>query len=107
MILEFEKSIPAGSIDEVLTAEFRSQNDGALLGRKHFQMDERAMNEYISSGMKWWKGEREARGVEIEDAFKCRICEFADNCTWRKAKAEESMERHRARTRKRSEPTQN
>ena len=106
MILEFEKSIPTGSVNEILTAEFRSQNDGALLGRKHFQMDDRTMNQYLSSGMKWWKGEREARGVEIEDAFKCRICEFADNCTWRKAKAEESMERHRARTRKRSEPTQ-
>jgi exonuclease V len=33
--------------------------------------------------MNWWKGERTPRGVEVMEAWKCRICEFADECEWR------------------------
>jgi exonuclease V len=47
--------------------------------------------------MAWWKGAREAKGVEIEEAFKCRICDFAESCTWRKTKVEEAVEKSRLR----------
>jgi exonuclease V len=33
--------------------------------------------------MEWWHGERQATGVDIEEAFKCRSCEFASDCSWR------------------------
>lgn len=33
--------------------------------------------------MFWWKGERELRGVEMEDVFKCGYCEFVGECEWR------------------------
>jgi exonuclease V len=55
--------------------------------------------------MDWWKGKRETKGVDIEEAFKCRICEFADGCTWRATKIEEGLQKARLRKegRKKSE----
>jgi len=99
MIQEFMKTIrTADAVGDVLKAEFRSQKSGEILGSKTFAYDESALRAYIDDEMKWWKGEREARGVDIEEAFKCRICEFAEICTWRKAKIDEATENFRARS---------
>ena len=101
MIQEFQKTLPHGakSIGQVLRAEYRSQDDGEVLGEKHFPFDEGAIDQYVHDEMKWWKGERAAQGVCIEEAYKCRSCEFADDCEWRKKKADEAAEAHRSRSR--------
>jgi exonuclease V len=98
MIAEFQRTIPSvDAMGLVLQAEFRSQKDGAVIGRKSFAYDDRVHRAYVEDEMRWWKGEREARGVEIEEAFKCGICEFAEGCGWRARKLEESMEKFRER----------
>ena len=54
--------------------------------------DPEILSAYLSSEMAWWNGAREAKGVEMEEAFKCNMCEFAPSCGWRaemKAKAED------------------
>ncbi|KAJ9667759.1 hypothetical protein H2201_001945 [Coniosporium apollinis] len=98
MIAEFSRTMSGpNSIGDVLKAEYRSSSDGKILGSRCFAYNERALQDYLDNEMKWWKGEREARGVDIEEAFKCRICEFAAECTWRKAKIDEATEKHRLR----------
>lgn len=100
MIQEFRRTLPAGvdSIGNVLKAEYRDQADGSILGIKTFLYDADVMQSYLDDGLSWWKGEREAQGVCIEEAYKCRICEFAEDCTWRKAKIDEAMQAHRTRS---------
>jgi len=99
MIQEFMKTIPSSEhIGHILKAEFRSQRDGAVLGTKSVAHNEEVLDAYLDEEMKWWKGERAAKGVEIEEAFKCRICEFADVCDWRRAKVDEATEKHRQRS---------
>lgn len=106
MTREFAKTIPtAAAVGDVLKAEFRSQRDGAILGSKAFAHDEAALRAYVEDEMRWWRGEREARGVDIEEAFKCRICEFADECTWRRAKIDQATESFRARASARKKAT--
>ena len=101
MILEFKRTMPAGvkSIGNVLKAEYRGQVDGAILGIKTFLYDNKVMQTYLDDEMRWWKGEREAQGVCMEEAYKCGFCEFADECSWRKDRIEEATVAHRARTR--------
>lgn len=101
MIQEFKRTMPAGvkSIGNVLKAEYRGQVDGAILGIKTFLYDDKVMQTYLDDEMRWWKGEREAQGVCLEEAYKCGFCEFADECSWRKNKIEEATVAHRARTR--------
>lgn len=99
MIQQFQQTMPDGvnSIGNVLKAEYRGQRDGEILGMKTFLYDDGLLQDYIDDEMKWWRGEREARGVVIQEAYKCGYCEFADDCTWRKSKIEEASEAHRKR----------
>ncbi|KAF2101967.1 hypothetical protein NA57DRAFT_34144, partial [Rhizodiscina lignyota] len=98
MIQEFVRTIPsADCIGEVLRAEFILARDQSVLGSKCFAYDEDALTKYVQDEMKWWRGERKPRGVEVEEAYKCRVCEFAEDCTWRKEKMEEAIGRQRER----------
>ena len=101
MIQEFQNTMPAGieSIGNVLKAEYRNQTDGSIQGIKTFLYDRSVIQNYIDDEMRWWKGERDAQGVSIEEAYKCRSCEFAEECGWRKAKIEEATNAQRARSR--------
>jgi len=101
MIDQFTSTVPAGekSIGNVLKVEYRSQTDGEILGVKTFLHDEETIGMYLADEMGWWKGERAAQGVCVEEAYKCGYCEFAEDCSWRKNKIEEATEKMRARTR--------
>ncbi|KAF2151156.1 hypothetical protein K461DRAFT_168287 [Myriangium duriaei CBS 260.36] len=89
MIAEIGAAIP--DIGAMLRAEFRAAASGDVMGSKVFLNDERRLDGYVRDEMAWWKGDRAARGVDIEEAFKCRICSFADGCEWRKEKVEEGL----------------
>ncbi|KAF2421858.1 hypothetical protein EJ08DRAFT_619825 [Tothia fuscella] len=100
MITELQLTIPTtDAIGRVLQAEFRSQKDGSVLGNTTFAYDDTVHRTFVEDEMKWWKGEREAKGVDIEEAFKCGICEFAKGCEWRIKKLEESTAKFRERRR--------
>ena len=101
MIKEFHRTMPADvdSFGNVLQVEYRDQSNGSILGVKTFLYDHSVIKEYLDSELSWWKGERAAQGVVIEEAYKCRICEFAGECTWRKTKIDEAMQAHRKKVR--------
>ena len=100
MMQEFQRTMPDGlkSFGKVLKAEYRGQADGEILGMKTFLHDDELLKDYLDDGMKWWRGKREARGVDIQEAYKCGYCEFADECTWRKTKIAEATDAHRNRS---------
>lgn len=99
MMQKFSQTFPAGakSIGNVLKAEYRTPTDGAVLGNKTFLYDDTVMQEYLDSEMRWWKGERAAEGVCVEEAYKCRTCDFFDECSWRRNKIEEATLKMRER----------
>ena len=79
------------SISPLLRAEYRTASTGAVLGEKLFLWEPLLLDGHLRKVLAWWKGERPAQGVEIEEAFKCRLCAFADGCNWRKGKEDESI----------------
>lgn len=103
MISEFQITLPdsAASLGKILKAEYRSRDTGEVVGSKTFAMDKSELETYVEKEMEWWRGEREAQGVVVEEAFKCRSCDFADDCEWRLKKVEEAKEKARM-TRKRT-----
>lgn len=84
------------SVSPILTAEYRDPSTGDVRRTKTFLYDDEVLDRYIQNGMEWWHGEREARGVEIDEAFKCQICQFAPECEWRKNKVEEAIAKNRS-----------
>lgn len=98
MIASFQRVLPNGrdSISNLLRAEYRSRDQGEILGSSTLAMDEEVLKFYLEHEMKWWKGKREPMGVAIEEAYKCKSCEFAEICDWRLARVEEAREKSRA-----------
>ena len=125
MVSEYALTFPTHlgqvPISPLLTAEFRTaaarrslesedgnrttEAAGTVIGQRSFPFDAGIIEKYINDEMAWWKGKRETKGVDIEEAFKCRICEFAEGCTWRATKIEEGLQKARLRKdgRKKSE----
>ena len=93
LLSELRFTFPSGasSIGNVLKVEYRDQSDGSITGVKTFIYDKGVISEYVGEEMRWWKGEREARGVEVEEAYKCRSCDFAEECEWRINKVDEAI----------------
>lgn len=105
MMREFQTTFPHGekSIGNVLQAEYRNASDGLVIGSKALMYNKQMLDAYVESELKWWRGERPAVGVCIEEAYKCGSCEFAEECGWRKGKIEEAREKMRmGRERRRS-----
>ncbi|KAL4895813.1 exonuclease V [Aspergillus ambiguus] len=78
-------------ISPLLTARYLSSEPTAdlrprVLGSRSFLFDPTAMTSYLSDQMEWWRGQRDPRGVEVMEAWKCRICEFREECSWRQEK---------------------
>jgi exonuclease V len=110
MIAEFAQTFPSlhptstnPSISPLLTASFRTASAkgtepaGTVIGQRCFPFEKEVIDSYLQSEMAWWKGQRATVGVEVEEAFKCRICDFAEVCTWRKTKVEEEIKKARLR----------
>ncbi|KAG8528199.1 uncharacterized protein KY384_007116 [Bacidia gigantensis] len=101
MIREFALTLPHGakSLGNVLKAEYRDSTSGDIMGAKTFLYDENTIEKYLSSELEWWRGERAAQGVSPSEAFKCGSCEFFDDCSWRKNKIEDAVNKMRDRRR--------
>lgn len=52
------------------------------LGRKSFVFNAPYLKAYLEDSLTWWHGEREAKGVELQEAWKCRSCDFRNDCVW-------------------------
>ncbi|GKZ69344.1 hypothetical protein AnigIFM60653_005058 [Aspergillus niger] len=77
-------------LSPLLTARYLSSKPSAdlqpprVLGSRSFLFDPTSMSSYLTDQMHWWRGGRDPRGVEVMEAWKCRICEFRDECEWRR-----------------------
>jgi len=76
-------------LSPVLTAEYLSptyrhgaDKEKTWLGRKSFIFNAIFLKSYLEDTLAWWRGEREARGVQLQEAWKCRSCDFRDDCEW-------------------------
>ncbi|RIA85161.1 exonuclease V [Glomus cerebriforme] len=80
----------------ILEVSYKFQKDGRDLGSLYFEYDENQIENHLTKSTKYWKGDRKPEGVPIEEAWKCRNCEFADNCEWRLDKIKELEQKKRA-----------
>jgi exonuclease V len=69
-------------LSPILTATYLSSKTSEPLGSKSILFDDSLLKDYLEDSLSWWKGERHARGVELQEAWKCRSCDFRDDCSW-------------------------
>lgn len=88
------------SLSPLLTAAYISPPDPdspqkavSYIGSRSFIFESYKLYAYLNNAMRWWHGLRPPRGVQVWDAWKCRMCDFYDECEWRKEKDEEVLHR--------------
>ena len=105
------KSKKASSLDDLInnlnaTAKFlplvmsmkinyTSQTDGKCFAEEEVKYDKEWFSNKLNDLLSYWHGKRNVQGVDIEDAWKCQNCFYANDCTWRKTKAEEIVQRNK------------
>ncbi|KAK4153006.1 exonuclease V [Chaetomidium leptoderma] len=71
---------------------------GSVICTNTFFIEPETLDLFLSETMSWWKGEREPHGVALEEAgFKCRSCEFVNDCEWRRNLDLESLRKARVK----------
>lgn len=78
-----------------MQVEYIHQGTGARIGRSDIQEDPKMLQCTFQTCMDFWHGRREVKGVEIEEAWKCAMCEYANSCGWRKKKSLECLEKNK------------
>ncbi|XP_040277742.1 exonuclease V [Bufo bufo] len=69
-----------------LKLEYCFQGDGSPLGCDEVRFEKEKVLGEVAFYLSYWKGLREVKGVDIEDAWKCRMCEYSSICEWRAQK---------------------
>jgi exonuclease V len=73
---------PSTRLSPILTATYLSSKTSEILGSKSILFNASLLKDYLEDGLSWWKGERSGRGVDLQEAWKCRSCDFRDDCSW-------------------------
>jgi exonuclease V len=88
----FERAIKSPKcvqLDHLVQIRYINQVDGELLGVDESQYDDAKVLALLRRGVDFYSGniwESECSGVDIEDAYRCGMCEFFDDCEWRKSR---------------------
>lgn len=89
---------------QYLSSKLKSSTDPSrphVIGSKSVIFNPSFLRSYLYDTLAFWRGEREPKGVVLSDAWKCRACEFRDDCDWVKEQDQrvlnESLERRRVR----------
>lgn len=94
-------------LSPLLTASFMSakykhaSGGNRILGYKSFQFNPAFLHTYLSEALAWWRGDRDAKGVVLQEAWKCRSCDFKAECSWiqerEKLALDQALERKKMR----------
>lgn len=66
-----------------LLLQYEHQSSGEVIGVELVLHEEDWAKKLVGSSLEFWQGQRAAGGVDIEEAWKCRSCQFRDVCVRR------------------------
>ncbi len=80
-----------------LQIEYCAQDNKEVFATSDVEYDENWLLTTVDKLEQYWSGTRSAQGVGIEEAWKCSMCSFAENCDWRIAKSKELQKRNNSK----------
>ncbi|XP_037683505.1 exonuclease V [Choloepus didactylus] len=69
---------------DILKIEYIHQETASVLGTEIVAFEEKEVRSKVQHYMGYWMGHREPQGVDVEEAWKCCRCNYADICEWKK-----------------------
>jgi exonuclease V len=70
-------------LSETLELAYVHQSTRHTIGIDSFTYDKAVLNAHTESATAFFRGDREAVGVCVEEAWKCQSCQFLPSCAWR------------------------
>ncbi|KAF8753888.1 Exonuclease deoxyribonuclease [Rhizoctonia solani] len=71
-------------------SDFKDERDnGDIIGTVEFAHDDVLLDNHLNSVLDFWHDRRPPKGVDLEDAGRCRYCEFSDGCEWLESKSKD------------------
>lgn len=56
-----------------------------VLGTEMVTFEEKEVRSKVQHYMTYWMGHESLKGLSVEEAWKCRMCNYADICEWKKS----------------------
>ncbi|KAK9962186.1 hypothetical protein ABG768_007562 [Culter alburnus] len=75
---------------DMLQLEYYHQGSSGPIGNRVAPFDEAQLRAELQGYLAYWTGQREPKGVDIEEAWKCRSCLYEQTCDWRKNRSQVS-----------------
>ncbi len=93
-MLAQQQLMPLSSrISEELRIQYIHQSTRTPIFSKLFIYDKAQLQMSVGEVLDFWKGRRSPKGVDIEEAYKCRLCDFQEGCSFRLQKVKEGLDR--------------
>ncbi|XP_071553075.1 exonuclease V-like isoform X1 [Panulirus ornatus] len=73
------------------------QEDEQTFLIEEVKYDDIWLRSQMTKCMRYWRGERECQGVDIEDAWKCHSCDYQESCSWVAKKIKELQQARAAK----------
>ncbi len=69
---------------DLLQIEYFHQGSSGPIGTRVAPFDEAQQRAELQVHLAYWRGQREPKGVDIEEAWKCKSCLYEQTCDWTK-----------------------
>ncbi|GAB1288861.1 Exonuclease V [Apodemus speciosus] len=69
---------------DTLKLEYIHQETATILGTETVAFEEKEVKSKVQHYAAYWMGHRDPQGVDVEEAWKCRTCDYVDICEWRR-----------------------
>ncbi|XP_020862708.1 exonuclease V isoform X2 [Phascolarctos cinereus] len=70
---------------DALKIEYSHQETDTVLGMEMVVFEEKQVRDKLRHHLGYWTGLREPQGVDVKEAWKCRMCDYAAICEWRQS----------------------
>ncbi|XP_046718121.1 exonuclease V isoform X3 [Silurus meridionalis] len=68
--------------------EYCHQASTSIIDNVLVPFDESQLRAELQRNLEYWRGQREPKGVDIEEAWKCTWCTFVEICDWKKNRSQ-------------------
>lgn len=75
---------------DLLQIEYFHQGSSGPIGTRVAPFDEAQLRAALQGHLAYWRGQREPKGVDIEEAWKCKSCLYEQTCDWIKNRLQAS-----------------
>ncbi|KAI5626732.1 exonuclease V [Silurus asotus] len=73
---------------DVLQLEYCHQASTSIIDNVLVPFNESQLRAELQRNLDYWRGRREPKGVDIEEAWKCTWCTFVEICDWKKNRSQ-------------------